>query len=130
MFNRLITFASILMLCSGVAHAIPVNPGDTIRGSYAFPTYGATELEPTSFLLRLFSADLFGGADAVGTRILDEGLNPLLFTTLNASGTALDPTIGIPVKSLGFPSGCTWTKRPGKDTPHRLRRCYRPCGII
>jgi len=117
MFNRLITFASILMFCSGVAHAIPVNPGDTIRGSYAFPTFGATELEPTSFLLRLFSADLFGGADAVGIRILDEGLNPLLFTTFNANGTALDPTIGIPVSLSDFLPGVL-----GPSDPARIPR--------
>ncbi|WP_299475965.1 hypothetical protein [uncultured Roseibium sp.] len=117
MFKYLFAAAVILAVQSSTAHAITVTSGDTIRGSYTFPTFGATELEPTSYLLRLASADLFGGGDAVGIRILDESFNPLLFTTFNANGSALDPTIGIQVSLSDFLPGVL-----GPGDPARVPR--------
>lgn len=102
MFKRLIILATVLALHSGAAQAIPVTTGDTVRGSYTFTTFGASELEPTSIQLGLSSADLFGGADSVGIRVLDGALNPLLFTRFDASGSGLDPSVGITVSASDF----------------------------
>ncbi|WP_300056036.1 hypothetical protein [uncultured Roseobacter sp.] len=77
------------------AAALTVNSGDILRGSYTFPTFGATTLEPISFLLRVSSQDLFGAGDSVGVRYLDGALTPVSFTRFDSVGTGLDPTIGI-----------------------------------
>lgn len=86
---------ALIGLHTASAEALTVNTGDVIRGAYSFPATGRVDLEPSSFLLRLSSPDLFGGADSVGIRYLDTALNPLSFTRFDANGTGLDPTIGI-----------------------------------
>jgi len=117
MLRRLFTTAAIWASLSSAAYAVPVAAGDTIRGSYAFATFGAQELEPNSLLLRLSSADLFGGGDAVGVRILDSSLTPLLFTRVDALTTAQDATVGLPTERSDFLPGVL-----GPSDPARIPR--------
>lgn len=88
--------ASLFALQATATHAIPVSVGETIRGAYSIPLSGSNEVEPLSFLLRLFNNDPFGGSDSVGIRYLDDTLTPQSFTTVDANGAGLDQTIGIP----------------------------------
>lgn len=117
MLRKLFTTAAVWALLSGTAYAIPVAAGDTIRGSYSFTTFGALEVAPNSLLLRLSSADLFGGSDAVGVRILDSSLTPLLFSRVDAITAALDPTIAIPTERSDFLPGVL-----GPSDPPRIPR--------
>ncbi|MEO1455900.1 MAG: hypothetical protein AAFV31_19010 [Pseudomonadota bacterium] len=75
--------------------ALTVTSGNVIRGVYSFATFGATTVEPTSFLLRLSSADLFGDGDSVGIRYLAPDLTPLSFSQFDSTTPGLDPTVGI-----------------------------------
>ncbi|WP_306144485.1 hypothetical protein [Roseibium sp. MMSF_3412] len=117
MLRKLFTAAAIWASLSSAVYAVPVGAGDTIRGSYAFATFGAQELEPNSLLLRLSPADLFGGVDAVGVRILDTSLTPLLFTRVDALTTALDATVGLPTERSDFLPGVL-----GPSDPARIPR--------
>ncbi|MEM1130374.1 MAG: hypothetical protein AAGH83_07610 [Pseudomonadota bacterium] len=117
MLRTFFTAAAIWAFLSSTAQAVPVAAGDTIRGSYAFATFGAQELEPNSLLLRLSPADLFGGLDAVGVRILDSSLTPLLFSRVDAITAALDPTIAIPTERSDFLPGVL-----GPSDPPRIPR--------
>lgn len=105
MTKSILTALALICLQATPSSALSVNTGQTIRGAYSFATSGLTGLEPTSFLLRLSSADLFGGTDAVGIRYLDNSLNPLTFSRFDAGGTALDPTIGLTFNSTDFLPG-------------------------
>lgn len=117
MLRTIFTSAAIWACLSSAAIAVPVGTGDTIRGSYTFATFGAQELEPNSLLLRLSSADLFGGSDAVGVRILDSSLTPLLFSRVDALTPAQDPTVGIPTDRSNFLPGVL-----GPSDPARIPR--------
>ncbi|MEO1114836.1 MAG: hypothetical protein AAFY05_20990 [Pseudomonadota bacterium] len=114
MLRTFFTTAAIWAFLSGAAQAVPVAAGDTVRGSYAFATFGALELEPNSLLLRLSPADLFGGLDAVGVRILDSSLTPLLFTRVDALTTAQDATIGLPTERSDFLPGVLGPSDPAR----------------
>ncbi len=117
MLRTFFTAAAIWAFLSSTAQAVPVAAGDTIRGSYAFATIGAQELEPNSLLLRLSPADLFGGLDALGVRILDSSLPPLLISRVAAITAALDPTIAIPTERSDFLPGVL-----GPSDPPRIPR--------
>ncbi|WP_434053924.1 MAG: hypothetical protein RDA78_03205 [Roseibium sp.] len=117
MLRTIFTSAAIWAFLSSAAIAVPVGTGDTIQGSYTFATFGAPELEPNSLLLRLSSADLFGGNDAVGVRILDSSLTPLLFSRVDALTPAQDPTVGIPTDRSNFLPGVL-----GPSDPARIPR--------
>lgn len=117
MLRTFFTTTAFWAFLSSAAVAVPVAAGDTIRGSYTFTTFGALELEPNSLLLRLSSADLFGGSDAVGVRILDSNLTPLLFSRVDAITTALDATVGIPTERSAFLPGVL-----GPSDPPRIPR--------
>nr|WP_319385539.1 hypothetical protein [uncultured Roseibium sp.] len=117
MLRTFFTTTAIWAFLSSSAVAIPVAAGDTIRGSYTFTTFGALEVAPNSLLLRLSSADLFGGSDAVGVRILDSSLTPLLFSRVDAITAALDPTIAIPTERSDFLPGVL-----GPSDPPRIPR--------
>ncbi|MET1413381.1 hypothetical protein ABVF61_13985 [Roseibium sp. HPY-6] len=114
MLKHLFSIAAVWALLSSAAQAVPVSAGDTIRGSFTFTTFGALEVEPNSFLLRLSAVDLFGGSDTVGIRILDSNLAPLLFTTFSANGAGLDATIGIPTNRSDFLPGVLGPSDPAR----------------
>jgi hypothetical protein len=90
------TFAAALFtaLLSGPVQAIPVGTGVNVRAAYAFPTFGATVLTPTSFVLQFGANDLFGPGDALAILYLDTNFNPLSYTTFANVGTTEDATIG------------------------------------
>ena len=117
MLRTFFTTTAIWAFLSSAAAAVPVVAGDTIRGSYSFTTFGALEVAPNSLLLRLSSADLFGGSDAVGVRILDSTLTPLLFTRVDAVSTAQDATVVIPTERSNFLPGIL-----GPSDPARIPR--------
>ncbi len=105
MFKQILSTLAIASLHATSANALTVDPGEVIRGAYAFPTVAGADLAPSSFLLRLSSADRFGGADSVGVRYLNATLSPLSFSQFDANGSGLDATIGIPFDASDFSSG-------------------------
>ncbi len=95
MTKQFLAVLSAIVLQALPVSALSVTPGDVIRGAYNFATASAPNLVPTSFLLRLTSADLLGNGDSVGIRYLSTDLTPLSFTQFELNTPVLDPTIGI-----------------------------------
>lgn len=108
----MIAAAALAFGFAAPAHALIVGQGDVIRAEYAYPTFGAATLEPTSFLLQLASADLFGDGDAVGVRYLDGGLTPLSLTRFDSSGAGLDATVGFTIDVGDFLPGALGPSDP------------------
>ena len=105
MKRTMLVVAALAFGLAAPAQALDVEQGDVIRAEYAYPTFGAPTLEPTSFLLQLSSADLFGDGDAVGVRYLDGGLTPLSLTRFDSSGAGLDATVGFTIDAADFLPG-------------------------
>lgn len=114
MFRYIMIAVTVVTLQASTAQAITVTAGETIRGRFDFPTAVAQDLTPSSFLLRLSSADLFGNGDAVGIRLLDSGLNTLSLSQFAPGGTGLDPTVGIPFDLSDFLPGVIGAMNPPK----------------
>ena len=113
MIKQTLAALAFVGLYAQPAAALMVNTGDVIRGAYSFPAFGATDFNPTAFLLRLTSPDLFGGADSVGVTYRDASLSALSFTRFDASGSALDPTVGFMFSSSDFLTGVSSVPQNG-----------------